>query len=175
MRQAGLALTWLKAPALRAEHPGANAEGAMVEQDGGQAGLRSFEPAINAIAQWVRLCRIALGARDELTVASPEEVARIARELGVRPPELAQAVARWPAGAELLRTMMLALGLDPEAPALKDHAALGELQRLCAGCGHKAECAQDLAAGTALESFYGYCPNARTLDSIYVETTFNRL
>jgi hypothetical protein len=29
----------------------------------------------------MRLCRVALGARDELTISSPQEAARIAREL----------------------------------------------------------------------------------------------
>jgi uncharacterized protein (DUF2336 family) len=147
----------------------------MTEDKTDRLGVTGFEPVINAIAQWVRLCRIALGARDELAVASPEEVARIAGELGVRLPDLAQAAAGWPADAELLRKMMIALGLDPDAPALKDHAVISELQRLCAACGHKDECARDLAAGAAPETFYAYCPNAKTLDSIYVETTFNRV
>ena len=147
----------------------------MVEDNAGQSASTAFEPVMHVIVQWVRLCRIALGARDELAVASPEEVARIARELGVRPPELAQAVAQWPSNADLLRRMMIALGIDPDAPALKDHAVVSELQRLCASCCQKAECTRDLAAGTAAETFYAYCPNAKTLDSIYVETTFKRV
>lgn len=147
----------------------------MVEDNAGQSGFPSFEPIVTAVAEWVRLCRIALGARDELTVASPEEVVRIAHELGVRPPELAQAASGWPEAAALLRRMLIALGIDPDAPTLKDHAVVSELQRLCASCEHKAECANDLAQGTAAENFYAYCPNARTLNSIYVETTFKRL
>jgi hypothetical protein len=147
----------------------------MVEDNAGHSGFPNFEPIVTAVADWVRHYRIALGARDELSVASPEEVVRIARELGVHPPELAQAASGWPEAAALLRRMLIALGIDPDAPALKDHAIVGELQRLCASCEHKGECANDLAKGTAPENFYAYCPNAKALDSIYVETTFNRL
>ena len=129
----------------------------------------------NAFAEWVRLCRVALGARDELAVASPEEVARIARELGVRPPDLATAMSGWPASAALLRRMLAALGIDPDSPVVTDHAALGELQSACAACTSKDDCARDLDRGTAGDNLYAYCPNARALDSIYVESTFNRL
>jgi len=147
----------------------------MAEEITGHSGLSSLEPILKAIAQWVRLCRVALGARNELAVGSPEEVGQIARELGVHPPQLAEAITGWPRDAELLRRMLTALGIDPDAPALKDRAVIDDLQRVCVCCEQKAECDRDLARGTAAENFYGYCPNARTLDSIYVETTFSRL
>jgi hypothetical protein len=129
----------------------------------------------NAFAGWVRLCRVALGARNELAVATPEEVARIAHDLGIRPSDLTTAVSGWPASATLLRRMLVALGIDPESPVVTDHAAIGELQRECAACASKTECARDLDRGTAGDNLYAYCPNAKALDSIYVESTFNRL
>jgi hypothetical protein len=125
-----------------------------------------------AFADWVRLCRVALGTRDELAVASPGEVARIARELGVRPPDLANAATGWPASAVLLRRMIKALGVDPDSSVVTDHASIGDLQRQCAECAAKADCARDLARGNATDNFYAYCPNAQALDSIYVESTF---
>ncbi len=147
----------------------------MAEETTGHSGLSSLEPIIKSIAEWVRLCRIALGARNERAVASPEEVSRIASGLGVRPPELAKAITGWPQEAALLPRMLAALGIDPDAAAFKDMDVLEELQRVCVCCAQKAECARDLAQGTAVDNFYGYCPNARTLDTIYVETAFNRL
>jgi hypothetical protein len=147
----------------------------MAEERAGQSGFAGLDPVIKTIAEWARLCRIALGSRNELAVASPEEVAAIARELGVRPPDLAGAITGWPHDAALLREMMAALGIDPDAQALRDEGTLAELQRTCSGCGEKADCTRDLAQGTAAENFYGYCPNARRLDTIYVETTFNQL
>jgi hypothetical protein len=71
--------------------------------------------------------------------------------------------------------MLIALGIDPEAPALRAHAALSELQHLCVSCERKSECTRDLAEGTAAENFYGYRTNAEALDSVHVETTFERL
>jgi hypothetical protein len=134
------------------------------------AGFRAFEPVMDTIVQWARLWRIALSARNELAVSSPREVARMAAALGVGQGDAAHA-----SPAPLLRRMLIALGLDPDAPTLLDHAAMDELRRLCASCAHKTECADDLAQGTGAKNFYAYCPNAQALDSMYVEMTFNRL
>ena len=134
----------------------------MAGHSAGAAGFRAFEPVMDAVVEWARRWRIALSAHNEFDVSSRREVARVAD--GERP-----------SPAPLLRQMLVALGLDPEAPALIDHAAMDELRRLCAGCEHKTACAEGLAQGTAAENFYAYCPNAQALDSIYVEMTFNRL
>ncbi|HUI97938.1 MAG TPA: DUF6455 family protein [Xanthobacteraceae bacterium] len=130
---------------------------------------------MDTIAGWARLWRVALGARNELTVASPREVARMAAALGVVAGDVDRADREQSDTAPLLRQMIVALGLDPDAPGLMDHAAMDELRRLCASCEHTTECGRDLAEGTAAENFYAYCPNAQALDSIYVELTFNRL
>jgi hypothetical protein len=45
---------------------------------------RGIAAVVDIIARWARLCRVALGARNELAAASPAEVSRIARDLGVR-------------------------------------------------------------------------------------------
>lgn len=138
----------------------------MAEEHAGRSG---FEPIMNAMAEWARLCRVAFGGRDDLIQFLRAESVRTARLLG------AQSVPGWPPATDLLRRMLIALGLDPDSPALKDHAAMGDLQRSCAACGHKQECSCDLARGTASANFYAYCPNAKALDSIRVETTFNTL
>jgi Family of unknown function (DUF6455) len=139
------------------------------------AGRSRFEPIMSAMAEWARLCRVAFGGRDDLVRSLRAESVRAAHALAAQTAALAQSVPGWPQAAILLRRMLIALGLDPESPALKDHAAIGELQRSCAGCEHKQECAEDLAQGTAAENFYAYCPNAKALDSIYVEMTFKTL
>jgi uncharacterized protein DUF6455 len=138
----------------------------MAEENAGGSG---FEPIMNAMAEWARLCRVALGGRDDLVQFLRAENERTSRLVA------ASSVPGWPQAAILLRRMLIALGIDPDSPALKDHAAIGELQRACAACDHKPECAQDLADGTAAKNFYAYCPNAKALDSIYVETTFKTL
>lgn len=147
----------------------------MAEESAGRSGFPGFEPIIHAVAEWGRLCRVAFGGRDELVQSLRQESVRAAHAFAAQTAGLMQSVPGWPQAAILLRRMMIALGLDPDSPALKDHAAIGELQRACAACDHKPECAQDLAAGTAADNFYAYCPNAKTLDSIYVEMTFKTL
>ncbi len=132
----------------------------------GAMGFRALEPLKTTMASWVRLCRGALHGRED----TGQSAGHASDGADMDPP-----VPEWPSSTALLRQMMIALGIEPDAPALLDHAAMSELQRCCASCDHKPECAGDLAQGTAPENFYAYCPNARTLDSIYVEMTFNRL
>ncbi len=126
---------------------------------------------MNTVSRWVRR-HCAFGAREELGAST--DIARAA-ERGTDRHEIDRPADELPNSATLLRRMMMALGIEPDAPTLLDHAAMSELRRLCASCDHKPECVRDLAAGTATENFYAYCPNAKALDSIYVEMTFNRL
>lgn len=144
----------------------------MAGERGGLTGFRDFE-IMSAVTQLVRFCCSALGARQEL--GASVSAARYPAETRIAACALDQAIADWPNSAALLRKMMIALGLEPDAPAVLDHAVMEELRQMCAACEHKTECARDLADGTAAENFYAYCPNARALDSIYVEMTFNRL
>ncbi len=144
----------------------------MAGERGGLTGFRDFE-IMTAVSQLVRFCCSALGTRQELDRSV--SVARFPSETRVASCAVDRAIADWPNSAALLRKMMIALGLEPDAPAVLDHAVMEELREMCATCEHKPECGRDLAEGTAAENFYAYCPNARALDSIYVEMTFNRL
>lgn len=147
----------------------------MAEENAGRSGFPGFEPIMNAMAEWARLWRVAFGGRDDLVQSLRQDSVRAAHALAAQASVMVQSVPGWPQSAILLRRMLIALGIDPDSPALKDHAAIGELQRSCAACENKAECAQDLAQGTAADNFYAYCPNAKALDSIYVEMTFKTL
>lgn len=143
---------------------------------GDQAGFgtfRSFVPRMNSAAKWLRLGRVAFAARNELAIA--EEVASIAAEVRIATSAIDPAVGELPNSAALLGKMMIALGIEPDSPTLIDHVDMDKLRRLCTGCDHKPECTRDLAAGTATENFYAYCPNSKELDSLYVEMTFMRL
>jgi len=147
----------------------------MAEESAGRSGFTGSEPIIDAVAECARLCRVAFGGGDDLVQSIRQESVRAAHAFASQTAAQMQSVPGWPQAAILLRRMLLALGIDPDTPALKDHAAIAELQRACAACEHKQECAQDLAEGTAAENFYAYCPNAKALDSIHVETTFKSL
>lgn len=147
----------------------------MAEENAGRSGFPGIEPIVNAMAEWGRLCRVAFGARDDLVQSLRQDSVRAAHALAAQASAPVQSVPGWPQSAILLRQMLIALGIDPDSPALKDHAAIGELQHACASCEHKPECARDLAQGTVADNFYAFCPNAKALDSIYVEMTFNTL
>jgi uncharacterized protein (DUF2336 family) len=146
----------------------------MVDRTAPEGALPRIEAVFNSIAQWVKRYRVASGARDELAMCGPEEVARIANDLGISRRELELVATKEPGSADLLQKMLVALGVDPQAPALKEAGVMRDLQRLCVTCSHKTECARDIAAGTAAQNFYGYCPNAYTLDTIFVATVFKK-
>jgi transcriptional regulator with XRE-family HTH domain len=131
------------------------------------ASYAGLESILNVIAQWVRKYRYARGIRDELMNCGPDEVANIARGLGVSPSELVNLASKGPEAATSLQKMLLALGVDPKSLASDDPIMMRDLQRLCIACGHKRECEHDLAAGTAAENYRDYCPNAYTLDDLF--------
>jgi hypothetical protein len=73
---------------------------------------------------------------------------------------------------DLLRRRMLALELDPYEMALSDPALLRHLQRCCALCESREECASDLAraltgqAWQDRDDWRDYCENASTLEML---------
>ncbi|HEY2136557.1 MAG TPA: DUF6455 family protein [Xanthobacteraceae bacterium] len=147
----------------------------MADRETSQGSHSRLDAAVKYIAEWVRLYRIALGARNELAACTPEEVSRIAADLGISRRDLELVAAKGPGSADLLQKMLTALGVDPQSPALQEAGVMRDLQRLCVTCGHKTECAEHIADGTAAQNFYGYCPNAYTLDTIFVESVFKKV
>jgi hypothetical protein len=73
---------------------------------------------------------------------------------------------------DLLRRRMLALGLDPYEMALSDPALLRHLQRCCALCESREDCASDLARASAGQACQGrddwrdYCENVLALEML---------
>jgi hypothetical protein len=125
-----------------------------------------IEPILDVIADWVKRYRHAVGLRNELQQCGADEVARVARELGVSTGELAQLASKGPGAADLLPKLLRALGVDSAALARQDPFTMRDLQRLCINCGVKRRCEHELAAGTAPQNFRAYCPNAFTLDEL---------
>jgi len=123
-------------------------------------------PILAAIANWVRQYRRAIGLRGELAECPPEEVARIARDIGVSPQELKFFVNKGPQAADELPKLLLALGVDPKKLASNEPDTMRDLQRLCITCGDKSQCRHDLAAGTAASHYRDYCPNAISIAAL---------
>jgi hypothetical protein len=125
------------------------------------------EPIWDAIANWVKKYRDALGLRDELANCSPEEVASMARDIGVSAEELKIFVNKGPRAADELPRLLRALGVDPLKLASDDLETMRDLQRLCVTCGEKDRCRHELATGAAVGRYREYCPNAMTLDALF--------
>jgi hypothetical protein len=123
---------------------------------------------IEAIANWVRNYRYAVGLRAELAHCGAEEVAHIAHDLGMGPAEFTALAQRGPDAAYQLPRLLRALGVDPKELASVDPATMRAMERICITCGHKDQCEHDLAAGSAAESSYrDYCPNALSLNALF--------
>jgi hypothetical protein len=98
---------------------------------------------------------------------TPEQVAVIARDMGLSPGELLSIAAKGPHAADELPKLLRALGVDPQKLATEDPGMMRDLQRICVTCGHKGQCQHDLASGTAASHYREYCPNAISLDELF--------
>ncbi len=129
----------------------------------------TIEAVAGAIAEWVSRYRLKLGGDSGLGLCAPADVKQMASDLGLSTGELKNLAAKGPDSADLLRKMLVALGVDPDTIAKADPAVMRDLQRLCVACDHKWKCRQELAKGTAAEHFHAFCPNAYTLDAVFAQ------
>jgi hypothetical protein len=133
-----------------------------------QSVTHGVAPIFDAIANWVKKYRDAVGLRNELAHCGAEEVGRIAHDLGMSSEELISLAGKGPHAADQLPRLLRALGVDPVELTSVDPANMRALERICITCGHKDQCEHDLAAGTAAQSSYkDYCPNARSLNALF--------
>ena len=128
---------------------------------------RTVRPVLDAIANWVKRYRHAVGVRGEFAHCGAEEVALIARDIGVSPVELITIANKGPHAADELPKLLRALGVDPQKLGSNDPALMRSLQRICISCEHKDQCQHDLAAGTVTSNYRDYCPNAMSLDALF--------
>jgi hypothetical protein len=75
---------------------------------------------LDAIAAWIKKYREAVGTQNELANCTPEQVASIARDMGLSPGELRFMAAKGPHAADELPKLLRALGVDPQQLASKD-------------------------------------------------------
>lgn len=124
------------------------------------------ETALKAIADWVSNYRNAIGFNNEFGMCGPDDVMRMAKEIGVTPSQLHELVSKGPGNPNLLKTMLVALHVDPKVLADMDPLIMRELKWLCITCSNKKRCEHELAKGTATEHFREFCPNAVSLDEL---------
>jgi transcriptional regulator with XRE-family HTH domain len=126
-----------------------------------------IESVFAAIANWVERYRQAIGLRRELANCGAEEVAAIARDIGLSTQELEFIASKGPHAADELPKLLRALGVDPQKLASRRGTTLRDLQRICIACGHKAQCQHELTAGTAVAHYHDYCPNAISIEELF--------
>ncbi len=125
-------------------------------------------PVFDAIANWVKKYRDAVGLRAELAHCGADEVAHIAHDLGMNSEEFVSLASKGPHAADQLPKLLRALGVDPVELASVDPGNLRALERICITCGHKDQCEHDLAAGNAAKhSYRDYCPNAKSINALF--------
>jgi hypothetical protein len=122
------------------------------------------------VASWVKKYTETIGLRNEFANCTPEEVALIARDIGLSPGELLSAVAMGPHAADELPRLLRALGVDSQRLTSEDPAAMRDLRRICVSCDRKVRCLHNLAKGTAASHYRDYCPNAVSLDALFHES-----
>jgi hypothetical protein len=146
-------------------------EGTMLDGNIQRPSYPTVDFVVNAIAGWINKYRLTHGMHTELGECSPEDVLRIAADIGVPAGELRSLAAKGPDAANLLEKLLIKLCVDPAQLANTNPAVMRDLQRLCVVCGQKERCQHELRDGNAAEHYGEYCPNAFTLDALFKQKT----
>jgi len=104
--------------------------------------------------------------RDDFGSIDARELERIGAELGLTVSDLRDLAARGSDAADLLYRRMKALGFSRGDVERTTLGLMRDLERTCSCCGHKRECADDLAARPEGKEWKEYCPNATSLDGV---------
>jgi hypothetical protein len=125
----------------------------------GQANEARASGLLTRLADW-------WSARSELSAMPPEDVHRIAHDIGIGADDLRALAARGPGAADLLYERMAVMGLsradvDRLAPGL-----MRDLETTCSCCCHKEQCGKELAVEPEAPGWMTYCANMTALLSV---------
>jgi hypothetical protein len=98
-----------------------------------------------------------------LAYLGEEEIARVAKDVGVSTSDLRRLMSLGSDGDDLLLGRMVALGLDKDEVLRLERGTFQDMQRVCAMCESHRLCARNLAADPDSSGWKDYCPNAATL------------
>jgi hypothetical protein len=104
--------------------------------------------------------------RNELGSIDPNELERIAGEIGMTGRNLQQLAARGPDAADLLLERMHTLGITRDDVERVSRGLMRDLEKTCTCCNEKGGCSRDLATRPNADAWKDYCPNAISLDSV---------
>ena len=126
-------------------------------------GQRKRSP-VDSFLRWWRDWRGA--PESELARLAEEEIARVAKDVGVSTSALRRLVSSGADASDLLLRRMTALDLDKDEVLRLERGTFQDMQRVCAMCESHRLCARHLAADADSPGWKDYCPNAATLISL---------
>jgi len=104
----------------------------------------------------------------ELAACPPQELDRIAADIGLSPGELRRSTSCHLGPSELMPRRLRALGLDPEFVRHAEPELFRDLGRVCANCTAWRRCKRDLARGDVQAGMSAYCLNSATIDLLTI-------
>jgi hypothetical protein len=132
-------------------------------------------PAVNSIIAvfrgWVRYRKLIRQCRQRLEACDTNEIARIARDVGLSSSDLRHMAELAPDAAQQLLDRLAVLHLDADILAKREPSTMRDMQRLCSSCVSKKRCQLDLMLVPNDPAWRQYCPNAGTLDAVQSEAT----
>ncbi len=108
-------------------------------------------------------------AMTELAACPPQELHRIAADLGLSSTDLTRFTCSHPGPSELMPLRLQQLGLDVEFVRHAEPETYRDLARVCAACTAWRRCKHDLARGNVQAGMDGYCLNSATIDALTVD------
>src|SRR5689334_1775159 len=117
-----------------------------------------IDNVIGPLADWWRRHASTRDNVRNLDGFDPEEMARVARDVGVSPSDLRTLASHCTDAANLLERRLAALGVGASGLRHEAPAELRDMERLCTMCENKARCARDLAADANDPVWRKYCP-----------------
>lgn len=109
-------------------------------------------------SRWARLA--------ELRELPPDELGRIAGDVGISTNDLLE-VSGHPEGTQqLLERRLAALGLPPDEISELLPMLMRDLQRTCTMCQAKSYCIDDMKVSPLADGWESYCPNSGTLRTL---------
>ena len=123
-------------------------------------------PLVRQLKHWWHSWRNSRTAIAELGRCGPDEVERVARDVGVTGVELCILAGKWPNSASLLNRRMEYLKLDAADIARVEPLVMRDLRRVCTLCDSKRRCARDMVKNPFDPVWQRYCPNTMTLAAL---------
>jgi len=163
-------LTWVKArPGILGHGSPTLREALMQPKQTESQNWPFLDNVIGPLADWWRKHAEVRDNQANLDALGPDELARVAQDVGIPASDLRKLAQHCSDAADLLEYRIASLGLSASDLAHDAPARLRDMERLCTMCEHKGRCARDLAADASDPIWRRYCPNEAALTELQRE------